>query len=346
GGASLKYGLIPEGIKERLAVRLGRVPVPVLDSLFCLLKARALMAGVSLGVFEAIGVECRPASGLAIELSLDEQCLDLLLRVLVFSGYVKKKRQGYALTRLGRRKMLPGGDMEMVGFMRWNYTQWAFVERLEELIRTGDGLDFHSAMRQQGAWENYQRAMLEVARSDAETLAKLVPIPRGAKRILDLGGSHGLLSGALCRKYPPMKATVIDLPDAIRPARELARAEGIDDIVEHRSGNLLNDNLGSGYEAALLANVLHHFDTKQIPGISNRVREVLKPGGIVAIWEIEAPCADDKIAATDAAALYFRLVSSARAYNGKDYLQWLEKAGFKDLTIKRPGMCPGLVLWF
>ncbi|PYP87721.1 MAG: hypothetical protein DMF61_08710 [Blastocatellia bacterium AA13] len=340
----MRYGVIPEGISERVALLLGRVPVPVIDSLYGIIRSRSLMAAVTLGVFEAIGRERRSVNVLAKRLSLDEECLDLLLRVLVHSGYLTKKGESYALSTLGLRTMLPESDQELIAFMRWNYTQWTFVERMEELISTGHGLDFHAVMKERGDWENYQRAMLELARVDAGTLARLVPVPKSAKRILDLGGSHGLLSAALCRKHPPMKSVVIDLPEAIGTARELARAEGIDDIVEHRGGDLLNDDLGSGYEAALLSNVLHHFRPNAIAKISRRVRDALTPGGILAIWEIEAPNKTDGATGTDAAALYFRLTSSARAYHGNDYRKWLKAAGFSNVSIKRPRLCPGYIL--
>ena len=53
-------------------------------------------------------------------------------------------------------------------------------------------------------------------------LARHVPVRKGATRLLDLAGSHGLMGATLCRKHPPMRSTVIDLPAAIEHARRLA----------------------------------------------------------------------------------------------------------------------------
>lgn len=340
----MKYGVIAENITERLALMAGKVPIPLLDALYSIMKARALMAGVSLGVFEAMRKGSHSTKNLSRRLSLDEECLDLLLRLLVSAGYLTHQAKRYKLSRLGRRTMLRGSDMEMVSYIQWNYKQWEFMEGMEDLIRTGKGIDFHKRLKDSEAWAHYQRAMLEIARLDAATVASRVPVPEGAKRLLDLGGSHGWFGAALCRKYPPMRSVVIDLPQAIPHAKKLARLEGISDIVEHRAGDLLTANFGRDYEVALLANVLHHFGPDQIKEIAQWTHRALRTEGVVAIWEIEAARKGDEVKDGDGAALYFRLTSTAGAYHGDDYKQWLRQAGFKDVRIKRPKLSPGSVL--
>src|SRR4029453_1469852 len=104
---------------------------------------------------------------------------------------------------------------QLKSFARWKETQWRFFERLDDLVRTGRGLDIHHTLDDANSWSYYQRAMFEAARYDAGALARLVPVPAGAQQLLDLGGSHGLLGAAICRAHPPMRSTVIDLPQAV-----------------------------------------------------------------------------------------------------------------------------------
>ena len=54
-----------------------------------------------------------------------------------------------------------------------------------------------------------------------------------------------------------MKSVVIDLPQAIEAARAIAAAEKIDNIVEHRAGDLQTADLGQKNDVVLLANILH-----------------------------------------------------------------------------------------
>jgi O-methyltransferase domain/Dimerisation domain len=339
----VNIGVIPETFLERVALWLRLVPVPVLDLLFGSLKARIIMAGVKLGVFEALRDQSRTAAELADALRLDQVALELLLRVLTHVKYLKERKARYGLSPLARRAMVTGAPTGLTSYARWHETQWRLLEQLETLVRTGCGVDFHETLRDQQAWGHYQRAMLEVARFDAATLARLAPIPAGATRLIDLAGGHGLLGAAICRRHPPMRSTVIDLPQAIEHSRALAREAGHSDLVDHREGDLLNDPLEES-DVALLSNILHHFCSTQVTALLGRVRAVLRPGGTVAIWELESPRSGSRVDHGDLVALFFRLTSTSGAYHGTQYAHWLAAAGFSAVRVLRPRSSPGRVL--
>jgi hypothetical protein len=240
--------------------------------------------------------------------------------------------------------MVSGSPKEMTGFVLWNYTQWEFAGHLEALIQTGKGVEFHETLDDPDAWAHYQKAMLETARFDASIVAKHVPVRQGATRLLDIGGSHGLTGAAICRKHPPMRSTVIDLPAAIPHAAALARHEGLADIVEHKAGDLRHDDFGAGWDVALLANILHHFRPDEMIAILTRVGAALGPDATVAIWERERPGRSAAPGQGDGVALFFRLTSTAGAYSGDEYAGWLKQAGFVRTKIVRPRLSPGNVL--
>jgi 2-polyprenyl-3-methyl-5-hydroxy-6-metoxy-1,4-benzoquinol methylase len=340
----MQYGAIPTSMAERFAMAAGLVPIPMLDTLFGMLKARFIMAGVRLGLFEALAQEPRSAGSLAAALRLDEDCLDLLLRTLVYCGYLAMDGERFTLSALGRKTMVSGAPKEMTGFVQWNYTQWEFAGHLEALIQTGKGVEFHESLKDPDAWGHYQQAMLETARFDAPIVARHVPVREGATRLLDIGGSHGLTGAAICRKHPPMRSTVIDLAAAIPHATALARREGIADIVEHKKGDLRRDEFGEGFDVALLANILHHFKPDEMIAVLRRVRAALGPNATVAIWELERPGRGAAPGEGDGVALFFRLTSTAGAYSGDEYAGWLKEAGFVRTKIVRPRLSPGNVL--
>jgi hypothetical protein len=340
----MQYGVIPTSLTERLALLAGAVPIPLIDTLFGMMKARCIMAGVRLGVFDALAQEGHTASSLAAALRLDEPCLDLLLRSLVYCGYLELRGDRYSLSTLGRTSMTSDAPKGLTGFVQWNYTQWEFAEHLEALVRTGQGLDFHQTMTDPDAWGHYQQAMLETARFDAPVLARYVPVRPGATRLLDVAGSHGLLGAAICKKHRPMRSTVIDLPAAVDHARRLARAEGHDDIVEHLARDLRHDDWGLAWDVTLLSNILHHFSPDDVRAILARAFTALAPEGTVAIWEIERPETERPPSEGDGVALFFRLTSTAAAYSGDEYARWLGDAGFRQIKIVRPRLRPGTVL--
>jgi cyclopropane fatty-acyl-phospholipid synthase-like methyltransferase len=186
--------------------------------------------------------------------------------------------------------------------------------------------------------------MLERARFDAPIVASRVPVRKGATSLLDVAGSHGLFGAAICRRYPTMRATVLDLPQAVSHARALASAERIDDVVTFREGDLFASDLGSSHDVVLLFNILHHFTEDRILSILDRVRAAMRGGGTVAAWEIEAPKRGSRATAGDGVALFFRLTSTAGAYHGDQYAEWMRRSGFDRVAVVRPAMSPGNVL--
>jgi SAM-dependent methyltransferase len=339
----LNYGIVPETLAERAALWLGQVPVPMADLVLGPLKARIVMAGVTLGVFEGLRDGSRTAGDLAQALSLDPQALELLIRALVHVKYLEQDGDTFGLSSLGRSTMIAGSARELTSFARWNETQWRFFERLDDLVRTGRGLDIHHTLDDANSWSYYQRAMFEAARYDAGALARLVPVPAGAQQLLDLGGSHGLLGAAICRAHPPMRSTVIDLPQAVVHSRIVAHDAGLDDIVNHRPADLRIDSLEE-CDVALLSNVLHHFTAAEMLALLGRVRSVLRPHGTIAIWEFEAPSPGAPAGGNDLMAFFFRLTSSADMLHATQYADYLVDAGFVRVRILRPLRSPGRVL--
>src|SRR5437867_3283113 len=140
----MQYGPIPTNLLERVALWAGKVPIPLTDALFSIMKARGLMSAVSLGVFDGLAITPKSSAALAVELNLDPISLELLLRSMVWAGYLTQADGRYALSELSRKTMVTGSEMELTGFVKWNYVQWRMVEQMETLLKTGRGLDFHS----------------------------------------------------------------------------------------------------------------------------------------------------------------------------------------------------------
>lgn len=347
----MRYGMIPTRLAERLAFWFGRVPVGVADSLLPLVQTRSLMAAVRLGVADAIGTGAMSAADVAHSCKLEASAVDMLLRVLVSFGYVavsrgpSRKLALYRLSPLGRRVLLPGSPLEARGYLMWNFVQWNLLEHLEELLRTGRGLDLHETLQGEQNWQWYQQAMLDLSRVAAPILARLVPVRSGAERLLDIGGSHGLLGAAICRRHPPMRSIVLDLPATIEQARAIAHQVGLDDVVEHRACNVLTDELPAQADVILLGNVLHHFTKDDAIRVLQKARAAMRPGATIAVWDFDRPSLDaPPELAADASALYFRLTSTSQVVPGDEYAAWLREAGFGRVRLKRSLMAPIQVL--
>ena len=104
---------------------------------------------------------------------------------------------------------------------------WKWMEGYEGFVRTGQSLDVHCALAP-AEWELYQRGMRSLAGLLAAEVALRMPLPKHPTRMLDVGGSHGYYSVALCRKHPGLRSVVLDLPEAIEHAAPILAREGME----------------------------------------------------------------------------------------------------------------------
>jgi hypothetical protein len=261
--------------------------------------------------------------------------------MLTGAGYLVCEDDSYALTETARRTLLAGAGARVTAWVGLHELAWDWLGRTGDVISSGQGIDLHGQLVDPADWMTYQSAMLEMARQLGPLVAPLVPVKPDARSLLDIAGAHGLFGGLICRQHPPMRSLVLDLPDAIEQSRRLAHEEGLDDVVTHRSGDALGDDLGDGHDVVFLGNILHHFTPAQIAQLLRRVKSALSPAGTIAIWEVRRPERDDPPDIVgDAYALFFRVTSTARCYTTGEYLNWLEAAGFTEVQSQPLPVAP------
>lgn len=133
-------------------------------------------------------------------------------------------------------------------------------------------------------WAIAQAGFEMTAEMLADDVAATVDVPPDAV-LLDVGGGHGRYAVAFCERYPSLSATVLDDERVLDIARDTVAAAGLADRVSLRAGDYETDDLGDGYDLALLFNVVHGNDPATNRELLRRVRDALAPGGRVAILD-------------------------------------------------------------
>jgi ubiquinone/menaquinone biosynthesis C-methylase UbiE len=148
--------------------------------------------------------------------------------------------------------------------------------------------------------------------------------------MLDIGGSHGLYSVALCKKNPQLSAIIFDLPPAVEKARPALEKLGLERVT-YQAGNALTDDLGeSEYDLVLLASVAHHFTLAENLLVAKKAFKALKPGGLFTV--IEVLRADtityngDMLSAFGD--FFFALSSTSGTWSLREIKQWQKEADF------------------
>lgn len=340
----MRYGIKPTNPLEWFALKTGKAPLPIVDTILPLIQARALMAAATTGVMRSLAKSPRSVLALASELSLDADCLSLVLRVLESMSYTTRVGNEWSLSPMGQRHFGADAIESYQAFVEYGPAQWNFIANLDQVLRTGRGIDFHDNQTP-GEWKLYQRSMLENAKASAWFIVKNTPVPAGANSCLDIAGSHGCVGGLLCQQHPTMRSTVLDRPEALATACELGRGEPWYPFVTFQEGDLLTADFGRDRDVVILSNILHHFGVKKNLEILKRVRESLKPNGVISIFEVETPEPDDRPeAGGDGFALYFRITSTSSCFRAKDYLDWLSETQFRNPRVIRSIKMPSRIL--
>lgn len=329
----MRLGLIPDTPLERIALWANEAPVPVMQALNGIVVARALMAATRHGLFEALRDGPLSADEVAARASTSPVPTRNLLDFQVALGYLRHDGTRYELTPGAQKWLLAGSPHSLRDALLFKYHEWSMVERLDEHLETGTVVMERHRLGDEG-WRLYQRGMQDLSRLSAGELAARIPVPRNATAMLDIGGAHGLVSVAFCRRYPALKATVLDLPEAVTHSAPLLAGHGLGDRVVHLAADALADDLGEGrYDLVLAANFLHLFTWDENVELARRIARALKPGGCYAVVDFarpEAPSGTDQTAAM--MNLLFGMTSRSGAWTRDEIAGWQRDAGLQPAT--------------
>ncbi|MFI7150743.1 methyltransferase [Nonomuraea sp. NPDC050022] len=264
---------------EAAAHRLSILP-PMLDY-FGVMGLHALIAGMRLGLFDALRGGPATAADLARSLGLDPHATDVLLRGLAGLGYLRARRGRYRLTRTARVWLTSDSPACLAeGLYFWERTACVIWPQLERTVRDGSPVTSLYALTESEPElsRSFQAWTAAVAGRQAPAIAAAIPVPAGATRMLDVGGGHALYSVELLRRHPGLRSTVIDLPEALASAAAHPR-------LTLRAGSFLDEDLGGGYDVILLFNVMHCLDDQEVVTLLARLAKALNPSGTIAIGD-------------------------------------------------------------
>lgn len=331
----MRLGAIPQNIAERIAAMANLAPEPLLETQMAFSMARSIMVGVKLGVYEAAAAGPKTADEIAKTCGTHPRATEKLLNTLTGCGYFTYTDGRYTLTAKSRKWLLRSSPHNVCDKMLFQFYEWDSVEGYEEFVRTGRPMEAHATIHDENYWHIYQRGMRNLAGLAAAEVASRLPMPPGARDMLDIGGSHGFYSVSLCRKHPNLKSVILDLPDAIKQAAPILAEEKMGDRVTHRTGNALTDDLGdSSVDLVFMAQLIHHFTDQQNRDLIKKIARALRPNGLCVVLDSilpEKPGGSGQMAAI--LDLYFAMLSESGNWPIKTIHDWYTSAG---LTPEKP----------
>jgi SAM-dependent methyltransferase len=323
----VRVGLMGENPLESALLASGFVPNAMLEG-YAPVYARATLTATRLGMFDAIGRGAGSAKAVAEACGTDERATAKLLNLLTSMRYLRHRDGIYRLAGHVRRWLLADARASIRDLILMKELEWSWIDQLESFVRDGRPLDVHGTMST-ADWGVYQRGMRAQANPLAGLLARRVPVPAGATEMLDIGGSHGYFSVAICRRHPGLRATVLDLPPAVEQAAPILEREGMGERVVLRAGDALTDDLGNeAYDLIMAFSLVHHFDDATNRSLVARAARALRPGGYLVIGDALRPTSPGKGGQQGAFFdLYFALTSESGLWTFDEMRAWQLDAG-------------------
>jgi cyclopropane fatty-acyl-phospholipid synthase-like methyltransferase len=187
--------------------------------------------------------------------------------------------------------------------------------------------------------------MREFSQTNASTVAKLIPLPSNAKKLLDLGGSHGLYSTEICKRFPLILAEIMDFASVEPFAKLTIEKHKMKDRVKFRIGDFMKDEFGSDYDVIFAFNVIHGLGREANYQLAVKVNKALNSGGSYVILDLikgmEGKSQLSRVIAASIGLIFHHI--GGGSYTFEDVRDWLHNAGFHRCEVRKT-RTPGFAL--
>ena len=163
-----------------------------------------------------------------------------------------------------------------------SYRAWA---EFTGAIRAGQGSGFITRLDPE-AQRVFSTGVESATAGSAVALAERYEFGQH-RRLLDLGGGTGSFLVRILSRHPAIECGLFELPHVVALARENLKAQTSGSRVRFYEGDLLRDQLPKGYDAFLLANVVHVFTPEHNRDLLERVHASAPTGArllLVDFW--------------------------------------------------------------
>jgi len=293
-------------------------------------EARIVQTAVELKIFDAIGVRSLSSTAAAAELQLDERALELLFNALTALGLLDKHGEVFCLTEISRHHLLRASPHYVGAMIGFDAMLWHAWEQLPEAIRTGLPTRapnmYQNESKETEVFINAMDSLVK-ARGDTEVLAHAIDWSN-INTLLDVGSGPATYPIALCRKFPQLRATIVDLPGTLRITERFVASANLAAQIELIAADYRNDPIPGTYDAILLSNIIHGENERRNAELIRKLAVTLNQHGRLIIKDhiLDKGRVEPPVGAVFS--LFMLLTTDGgRCYSFSEIDEWLKQAG-------------------
>ena len=285
-----------------------------------------LKVSVDLEIFTQIASPLTPQR-LSQSLGIDECFVQYLLETLWRTGLVERTRSdreswAYQSTQIARQ-YLSQESLLYLGRKRFQDDETGKL--LERFVKEGPSNEVITT----DYWtpELIKRLQGAALLGGVQSAVKHVNLD-GRRRLLDIGGGHGLYSIFFTLKYPELRACILDLPQVIEVANENIKRHNAGERVHVIAGDYHAFSTTREFDAVFLSNVTPAPDELRL--LLKKSRSFLSNGGIVILRSFVSDSMPDVWSAMSTLERYAR--RGRLGFTRADLTKALGDTGFTDVS--------------
>ncbi len=270
------------------------LPTLVVDLLQGARRTKVMFAGLELGVFDALESQPQSAKQLANFLGCDADAMERLLNALVGLQLLAHREDKYFNTPVAQTYLTSASPRRMTGYLQYsNRVGWPMWGKLEDAVREGknrwkqcydwDEPIFSSFFKSEEAANEFLMGMHGFGVMSSPALVNAFDLSQ-FRHLVDLGGATGHLAIAACQRYPQLRATVFDLPQATPLAQRITSESKVAERLQVVAGDFFVDSLPPA-DLYALGRILHDWSLDKIQRLLKKVFDSLPSGGGLLIAE-------------------------------------------------------------
>ncbi len=318
----------PSITKPDVCQPTGSAELAMLDVYMPMMKSAAILSAGKLGLFEALAQGPLDIPRLADKIQASINGTRFLADFLVTVGYLEQHGEQFANTASTQRWFTSAGQVDYTPGLQWTLEAWPMMGDLSAAVRRGSPeRTLWQAMEDKPQLGKTFSAYMDAFAGDlGPDLLAHVPITREHRRLLDLGGSHGMHSIRFCQRYPQLSALIVDLPSALTETDSTIARHGLSERIHASPGELLVHDWHGQHDVVFYLSVAHNHTADENRLAIQQIYDALNPGGLLVIHEYLADTPNNAFLSAFRLTLLYE--TGTQTYRYGDYVEWLESAGF------------------
>ena len=295
------------------------------------MAAKHLFVANEVGLFTGLGDGPATLTELAQRTNVPRRTLRILADAMVALGFVDRQGDRYQNSPVAATFLSGRTPADLRPFLRfWNHLSYPGWVQLETAVRKDQAV-LAELTEEQG--QIFSEGVEAITAGTAHALATAYDFGQH-QRVLDLGGGTGSFLTAILAQHSNLEATLFELPAVAAIARQhLASKPGAAQI-EIVAGDLFQDPLPSGYDAIIVANVLHLLTSERNLTLLRRIRDSVSTGARLLLVDFWTDPTHTQPTFAALMAGEFLVVAGGDVYSEEEAHAWLRESGWRPLERK------------